>query len=312
MAYLHPIEAVANRISEIPSSDGNFIIDIENSSVFFDTKIGTRIHLTDVITFMTENDRTNYTEPVEGKIYVVFGTGTIYTYYGGEWISLTSKTIISHDTFYLSSSKGNESNSGLTPFDPIDTFEHLMNLYPDSDIYNIYIVEGDYNYDIEINNKHKVHFNTVITSGIVKVFGNIKISGVQDLHIENITCNNIIINRSNGDLYNMDIHVTDENTDGLSVTSSIITISESGINDSTLAAFHANESSTLTIKSCGGSNNAIVYKAENGSTINIIDGGTTGTIDTEISNVSRVYKDTDKTDIKTQEYIAETLSIQEV
>ena len=307
MPYLHPIEARTARLNDIPAESGNLIFDIESKSIFYDNNENQRIKLVDVITFATDDDRLNCTDPVENKVYIVLSVGTIYTYYNRQWVSLTSKTQVVYTTFFVSSS-GYSGNSGLSQFEPLDSIASVISKYTNTNTYIIYLLQGTYDGDINISNYNTVHLiaasgNTVILNG------NITLSNVLDFHMENVQCKSINASKSFVTLSNIQI---DDVETGIKADNSLVTIDSSFINGATITAIDSDNSSTVTLKSCGGSSNEVAYTASNGATINIIDTSIVATTDSIINNVGHIYKDTDKTDIKTQEYIAETLSIQEV
>lgn len=121
--YFSPIEAVPNRLSDISISNGNFIIDIVNGKLFYDTYDKKRINLS-AITFFDTAQELLATTGIKDKLYIAKDTGVIY-YWINSWVPITVSG---------SSSGGSGSGSGSESGDSSDS----------SDIQNEDITDEDF------------------------------------------------------------------------------------------------------------------------------------------------------------------------
>lgn len=93
--YLMTEDSLNNK----PFEEGCLYVTEDTNRIFLDpVGGGSRILISsDPIILPTESDRENLLAPIEGKLYLVLSSSTIYVYSNGEWSS--TKSIYTHPTF---------------------------------------------------------------------------------------------------------------------------------------------------------------------------------------------------------------------
>lgn len=141
MAYWSPIEANHNKIEDIKKSNGNFIIDVDENQVLYDTKDNRRIIISNLEFVDSEADLMKITG-VPNKIYIIKNTGAAYFWIGGGWNSVSEAGNITgdSDTVLTVSPDGDEDSDGTDPNSPAKTISQLIKRYGNARDITIHVI----------------------------------------------------------------------------------------------------------------------------------------------------------------------------
>ena len=198
VTYLHPIEAVTDRLSEIGIKDGNIIFDIVSKKILFDSVNGVRTEFNSVKLIDTESELLSSTG-IPNNIYVARDTNAIYTYDNGSWISLTiSSKKLTENTFYISAESGDDNNNGLSIDSPMTSVNSVLNKYANSSVYIINVIGNVSEGTISITNKKCVTLIGSDSTPVTLTSTNVSIEN-SSFKIQNITISSdVVINNSRG------------------------------------------------------------------------------------------------------------------
>ena len=93
------IQTVQSNLNEIEIIPGQWILCTDTKEYYNDVKDGVRIKISDTIVLESEDDRTGTTIPINGKFYLVKGSGILYQYNNDTWnpIKTTASSVITED-----------------------------------------------------------------------------------------------------------------------------------------------------------------------------------------------------------------------
>ena len=92
------IETVQSNLDEIEIIPGQWILCTDTKEYYNDISSGVRIRISDTIVLESEDDRIGII-PINGKFYLVKGSGVLYYYIDNEWttIKTTASAVVTED-----------------------------------------------------------------------------------------------------------------------------------------------------------------------------------------------------------------------
>ncbi len=307
MAYIAPVEAVTNRLSEVDIASGNLIFDVEREKILYDSSSNKRIDLSSVVVFNTEKELLT-SEGIIEKVYLAKDTGSLFYWDGRIWlpIKVASNAVI-YDTFYVSPN-GSDDNDGLTADMPAKTIYNILNSKA-TNLSNltIYILPGTYNEgNLNISNKKyvKIYSEATNTAEMPTINAVLNISN-SNFIIDDVKIGKINVTESIGQINKAYINTTTvgDPDSAILVENSLVNINACTFMDNSIA-ITANRNSVCAVTAISGTGNVVGFYVNNGSVVTLYDhiDITTGELYT-LNNGGRIHLINDPTDITTKEYI---------
>lgn len=297
MGFFSLIEAVSNRLNEIPIANGNFIINITDGQLLYDTYNNKRISISSISFIDTEKELLSLTG-VKNRLYIAKNTGSIF-YWVGSWCSVKISNQSGLNAVYYVSENGSDDNDGLEIDHPAKTLNQIIKSYQNQSDMIIMVTGNISDTIVNISNKNSI---TIIgdSSSTSSITGNIALNN-SSFSISNL--------KINGTLSSNDTHgrITSSESTRIETNNSYIVIDNCVINNIT-----GNNSSSITI------NNGTVHEsakaiitANTGSIITIPD-DINGDVTYESFSLGKIYKNGDELSSSEQKFVSKLFEIEKV
>ena len=301
MAYFSPIEAHREKLKNIKINNGNFIVDVGEHQLLYDTKDNKRITISSLEFVDSEQDLLK-TQGIPGKLYIIKSTGAVY-FWVGEWNSISQAGDLGGNPNLVVDPNGSEDNDGTDPDKPAKTLSQLIDRYgPTKDI-TIHIT-GPITEVKDVNIDSKNNITIIGDDDTATITGNINITN-STFHLINLRINGtLIVKDSIGTIDKCDI--TRINNSNTSVS----------MKENSFGEYTGDGNGLTTIADCKdrGKYNNVIITADNGSIISVIETSNSfyEKVVYETFNMGKIYRNSQPISEDEKNFIFDLFSIKEI